>query len=142
MQSPERLVEGGTRHEGRFPARPSIVNPIDAYRGPRRAWRRLRLRLGGLHAHAPRALLIDDHSGRALPGEFGDLRGRPGDGTLQQHAANARGGSPQLPAQLYGGHCQFAKPGYRIEYFFDNPTGQHRIRVDIAATSTAPAFAG
>jgi hypothetical protein len=61
-------------------------------------------------------------------------------GTLHQHAANARGGSPALPGELLdGGHCAFDRPGHRIAYTFDERGGRHRIDVDVAATGAAPA---
>jgi hypothetical protein len=63
-------------------------------------------------------------------------------GALHQHAANAGGGSPLLPTRLYGGHCAFTKPGHTLRYDFDQPTGSHRIAIDIAATAKAPAFSG
>jgi len=63
-------------------------------------------------------------------------------GALHQHAANGRGGSVALPVRLAGGSCSFQRPGYRLEYDFAAGPGRHRLRFDIAATQTAPAFQG
>ncbi len=143
QQSPVRLVEGGRRHEGRFTARPADVNPLDASRGPCRSWRRLRLKewvgFTIMHPGLAASMIIQDAHYLASSEIY--AHSRPG-GQLFQHAANAAGGSPQLPARLYGGRCRFSGKGYRIEYDFGQPGASHVIRVDIAATRRAPAFAG
>jgi hypothetical protein len=139
----ERLVEGGRRHEGRFDGRPSRVNPLDAYSGLRRSWRRLRLKewVGWtlLHPGIYSSMIVQDaHYLASAEMYVYDRESK----VLHQHAANASGGSPQLPATLYGGQCRFAKPGYGLQYTFSEPTGRHRVHIDIAATSTTPAFTG
>jgi hypothetical protein len=140
---PDHLVEGGRRHEGRFAARPTDVNPLDAYTGPRRAWRRLRLKewvgFTLMHPDIYCSMIIQDAHYIASSEIYAYDRAA---GVLHQHAANAGGGSPQLPARLYGGHCAFSKGGHSLRYDFDQPTGSHRIAIDIAATATAPAFSG
>jgi len=61
---------------------------------------------------------------------------------LHQHARTARGGSLELPAKLLDGRCVFRRPGYDLTFDFSREHGQHRLRIDIAATNKAPAIRG
>jgi hypothetical protein len=94
------------RHEGRFATRPTDVNPLDAYAGPRRAWRRLRLKewvgFTLMHPDVYASMIIQDAHYLASSEIYVHDRAA---GALHQRAANARGGSPGLPARFYGGHC-------------------------------------
>ncbi len=143
MQSPDQLVEARRRHEGRFAARPSTVNPLDAYHWPRRAWRALRLKewvgFTLIHPDVYSSMIIQDAHYLASSEIYAHVRAV---GALHQHATNAAGGTPQLPTELYGGQCRFTKPGYRLRYVFDQVAGSHRLSIDVAATAKAPAIAG
>jgi hypothetical protein len=62
------------------------------------------------------------------------------EGTLYQHAANAKGGSLHMPDRLAGAHPVFAKPGYRLEYTFADDGKTANVSGNVAATDKAPAF--
>jgi hypothetical protein len=136
------LVEGGARRYGRLPARPARVNPLDEFTGLPRLLRRPRLKEWAgftlLHPDVWSSLIVQDAQYLASCEIYAHDRAT---GVLHQHAANARGGSAVLPAELlHGGHCCFERPGHRIAYDFDERSGRHTIHVDIAATGAAPAF--
>jgi hypothetical protein len=139
----QQLVEGGRRHQGRFAGRPVSVNPLDEYAGPRRAWRRLRLKewvgFTLMHPDIYSSMIIQDAHYLASSETYAVDRAT---GTLAQHATNAAAGSPALPTELYGNSCAFHKPGYDLRYFWGAEGGNHRVVIDIAATATAPAFTG
>lgn len=140
--APALLVEGGARRFGRLAARPVRVNPLDEFTGPARLLRRLRLKEWAgftlLHPDVWSSMIIQDAQYLASSEVYAHDRRT---GTLHQHAANARGGSAALPADLLdGGHCAFDGSGHRIAYDFAERQGRHTIHVDVAATATAPAF--
>lgn len=139
----DALVQGGTRRYGRFATRPTDVNPLDEYPGLRGRLKALRLKewvgFTLIHPAAYSSLIVQDAHYLASSEIYAYLRSS---GDLHQHAVNARGGSVRLPADLLSGRCRFDKRGYRIEYRFDQAAGRHVLRVEIAATPQAPAFAG
>lgn len=148
MHDISRLVDGGTRRYGRLLARPAVVNPLDEFSGLERALRRTRLKewIGFTLTHPDWAASMILQDARYLASSE-IYAGRRDSGTLYQHAANAAGGSLRLPDALPGRRPGFRKRGYRLEYTFSDGTasgdaGPRRITVDIAATSSAPAFAG
>lgn len=154
MPDPVALVEDRVRHYGRFAARPSRVNPLDEFSGFPRTLRQLRLKewIGFtlIHPDVYSSLIMQDAHYLASSEIYAYHRQR---GSLYQHAANARGGALALPANL-SGHCEFRRPGYRLEYDFAAEPVQplqpaesaqprhHHVRFDIAATGKAPAFRG
>lgn len=137
------LVTDGIRRYGRFAARPAVVNPLDESAGLARVWRRLRLKewIGFtlLHPDWFSSLIMQDANYLASSEIYACDRAR---GTLRQHAASARGGSLRLPSRLPGSNPRFAGPGYELEYAFAGDGKRHALRVDIAATASAPAFRG
>ncbi len=144
MQSPDRLVTGGVRVYGRLAARPASVNPLDEF--TRRYSRRLhRLRLKEwigftlLHPDWYCSLIMQDANYLASSEIYAYDRRTA---TLSQHAANAPGGSLHMPERLTSSHCSFRRKGYRLDFDFSGEQGEHCLRFDIAATNTAPAFAG
>lgn len=161
MPDPVALVENGVRHYGRFATRPSQVNPLAEFGGAQRAVRQVRLKewIGFtlIHPDLYSSLIMQDAHYLASSEIYGYDRHH---GKLYQHAANARGGSLVLPADLSGGRCTFRRPGYELEYEFATDGGQpgrapagpasaqrteprrHTVRFDIAATDKAPAFQG
>ncbi|MER8114314.1 DUF2804 domain-containing protein [Streptomyces sp. NPDC094031] len=144
MSTPERLVEGGTRRWGRLADRPAVVDPLEAYGGGLvRRWKRMRLKEWvGFTLSQPDwyASLIIQDAGYLASSEI-YAYDRAG-GALHQHAANAAGGSPVLPAELLESACGFGRGGYRIAYAFSRASARHRIEIDIAATAKAPAIRG
>ncbi|MGA4540771.1 DUF2804 domain-containing protein [Uniformispora flossi] len=144
MPDPRNLVDAGTRHYGRFGARPANVNPLDEFGGLTRVLRGLRLKewIGFtlLHPDWYASLIMQDAHYLASSEFYAYDRAR---GALHQHAANARGGSLGLPADLLGGsRCAFRRGGYALAYEFAEASGRHRLRFDIAATAKAPAVSG
>lgn len=143
MQNLSSLVEGGIRRYGRFADRPASVNPLDESSGTPRALRRLRLKewIGFTLVHPGlfSSLIMQDANYLASSEIYAYDRARR---ALHQHAANARGGSLRLPQDLPGASPAFSKPGYLLRYDFSPVPGRHRLRIDIAATARAPAFAG
>ncbi|MGV9354144.1 DUF2804 domain-containing protein [Streptomyces misionensis] len=143
MSTPRRLVEDGVRRWGRLPERPVVADPLAAYTGLTRRLKRLRLKewvgFTLLHPDWYSSLIVQD--AHYLAGSEIYAYDRAG-GVLHQHAANASGGSPTLPAELLDGVCRFERDGYRIAYAFHAPSARHRIEVDIAATPKAPAIRG
>ena len=140
---PVSLVEGNVRHYGRFASRPSTVNPNDEFSGLSRALRRLRLKewvgFTLIHPDCYSSLIMQDAQYLASSEIY--LYDRRS-GALHQHAANGRGGSLALPADLLGSQCVFERRGYQITYDFSRDQAQHTLHIDIAATATAPAFQG
>ena len=143
MHHDTRLVSEGTRRYGRLTERPGRVNPLDEFSGPERLLRRLRLKewLGFTLTHPDWAssMILQDAHYLASSEIYAAERGS---GVSLQHAANAAGGSLRLPQSLPGSRPGLRKPGYLLEYEFSDGGGPHRIRIDIAATDSAPAFAG
>lgn len=143
MYGSECLVDGGTRRYGRLQTRPANLNPLDEFTGLTRALRRLRLKewIGFTLVHPGwfSSLIMQDANYLASSEIYACERAT---GALHQHAANARGGSLRLPAALPGGNPVFRRPGYRLEYEFSAGGAPHRLRIDITATATAPAFRG
>ncbi|TFV46884.1 DUF2804 domain-containing protein [Blastococcus sp. TF02A-35] len=144
MTTPERLVESGSRHYGWFDARPRDVNPVDEFRGLGRRWHDFRLKewvgFTLVHPEVAGAMIIQEAKYLASS-EFyvRDL----GSQQLTEFAVNARGGFAQLPRVLLdGAHCEFTKPGYSLQYDFDDAGGSHRIRFEFAATEQSEAVSG
>lgn len=135
------LVEDGVRRWGRFEQRPDHVNPLDQYAGTQRLRQRLRLKewLGWtvLHPELSSSMIIQDAHYLASSEIY--VRDAAS-GVLTQHARNARGGSPALPAALYGSSPSFRGPGYEIDYSFGPVGGEHRIRVAVDAHGSEPAL--
>jgi len=143
MSTPHRLVEDGIRHWGRLSGRPAAVNPLDAYTSLTRRLKSLRLKewvgFTLLHPDWYSSLIIQDAHYLASSEIYAYDRAG---GTLHQHAANAFGGRPTLPAELLESACRFERDGYRIAYSFSRASARHRIELDIAATPKAPAIRG
>lgn len=137
----DRLVVAGTRRYGRLPARPAVVDPLAEYRGLARARRRLRLKewvgFTLLHPEIASSLILQDAHYLASSEIYVYDRTS---GALHQHAANAQGGSLNLPHNLMNNSCAIDRRGYRIAYDFSEETGRHRITVDVTATGQAPAI--
>lgn len=138
----ESLVTAGERAWGRFTTRPRNANPLDAYAGARRAWQGLRLKdwLGWtlMHPEISSSMIIQDSHYLASSEIYvRDAR----TGALTQHSRNARGGSARLPGVLYPSAPSLHAAGYAIDYTFGEADGEHRIRVDIAATKSEAALA-
>ena len=142
MPTTDRLVQDGTRRYGRFAVRPASVNPLDEFGGVARAARRWRLKewVGFMLTNPDwySSLIMQDAQYVASSELYAYDRRR---GALHQHAATKRGGSLGLPAD-FDGRCVFRRRGYALEYELGGPDGRHRLRFDIAATDTAPAFEG
>jgi Protein of unknown function (DUF2804) len=159
MADPAALVEDGVRHYGRFAARPVKVNPLEEFSSPARALRQVRLKewIGFtlIHPDLYCSLIMQDAHYLASSEIYAyDRRA----GRLCQHQANARGGTLALPADLSGSHCVFRRPGYELQYDFAAGDGQperahtsqagrrearrHIVRIDIAATGSAPTLQG
>jgi Protein of unknown function (DUF2804) len=131
----------GGRQYGRFAARFDCVNPLDEYAGVTRSLRRLRLKewvgFTLLHPELYSSMIIQDANFLASS----EIYAYPAAvGRLFQHAANAKGGSLRMPERLLGSHPVFSKPGYRLEYSFDEDGKSARIFGDVSATEKAPAF--
>ncbi|MFR9793489.1 DUF2804 domain-containing protein [Streptomyces sp. MB22_4] len=143
MSTPQRLVQDGVRHWGRLPDRPAVANPLDVYAGFTRRVKSLRLKewvgFTLLHPDWYSSLIIQDAHYLASSEIYAYDRTR---GVLHQHAANASGGSPTLPAELLERACRFERDGYRIACSFSRASARHRIELDIAATPKAPAVRG
>ncbi|WP_194913732.1 DUF2804 domain-containing protein [Catenulispora rubra] len=137
----DRLVVAGTRRYGRLPNRPAVVDPLAEYQGLARAHRRLRLKewvgFTLLHPEIYSSLILQDAHYLASSEIYVYDRDSA---RLHQHAANALGGSLNLPHNLMDNSCAIAQRGYRIAYDFSEQTGRHRIKVDIAASGQAPAI--
>jgi hypothetical protein len=148
MPGPDSLVDNGLRRYGRFAARPASVNPLDEFTGLARRLRRLRLKewIGFtlLHPDWYSSLIIQDANYLASSEIYAyDRRAGAPAGALHQHAVNGRGGSLAMPTRLSGGHCSFQRRGYRLGYDFAAAPGRrHILRLDIAATHSAPAIQG
>lgn len=140
--TPINLVEGHKRRYGRFTSRPSNVNPLDEFGGLARAFRNYRLKewvgFTMIHHDWYSSFIIQDAHYLGSSEIYAYDRQSK---SLYQHAANS-GPGLGLPADLYGGHCEFVKPGYKIAYDFARDQTQHILRFDIAATEKAPAFQG
>ena len=139
----DRLVVAGTRRYGRLPTRPAVVDPLAEYHGVARARRRLRLKewvgFTLLHPEVYSSLILQD--AHYLAGSEIYVYDRTAT-VLHQHAANARGGSLNLPHNLMDNSCAIDRPGYHIAYDFSEQTGRHHIKVEIASTGEAPAISG
>jgi hypothetical protein len=137
----QTLVTQGRRATGLFDTRPVRVNPLDAFAGPRRALRRLRLKewIGWtfMHPELSASMILQDANYLASSEIY--VRDAASQ-RLTQHATNARGGSLALPEALYGSSPRIERPGYRIHYRLGPLGGTHRIQVDIAAKGTEPAI--
>ncbi|MBO0842440.1 MAG: DUF2804 domain-containing protein [Nocardioides sp.] len=136
----DALVADGARRTGRLPARPTRVNPLDAYSGLGRRLRRLRLKEWvGFTLLSPEfasSMILQD-AGYLASSEIYVRSLRTG--TLTQHARNARAGSLRLAERLYGSRPEIAHPGYRIAYEWGAEGGEHRVTVDVdASASDAP----
>jgi len=137
----ETLVTDGHRATGLFGGRPTRVNPLDGFSGPRRALQRLRLKewIGWtfMHPELSASMILQDANYLASSEIYvRDATSK----RLTQHAANARGGSLALPEVLYGSSPAFERRGYRIAYDLGPLGGTHRIHVDVAAKGDEPAI--
>ncbi|MEY9930140.1 hypothetical protein ABH926_004782 [Catenulispora sp. GP43] len=139
----DRLVVSGIRRYGRLPARPTVVDPLAEYQGLARARRRLRLKewvgFTLLHPEVYSSLILQDAHYLASSEIYVFDRTAT---VLHQHAANARGGSLNLPHNLMDNSCAIDRPGYHVAYDFSEHTGRHHIKIDVAATGEAPAITG
>jgi len=137
----DRLVVAGTRRYGRLPSRPAVVDPLAEYQGLARARRRLRLKewvgFTLLHPEIYSSLILQDAHYLASSEIYVYDRASA---LLHQHAANALGGSLNLPHNLMDNSCAIAQRGYHVAYDFSEHTGKHHIEVDIAASGQAPAI--
>jgi hypothetical protein len=139
----KRLATRGERVYGRLVARPVHVDPLAEFGPVARRLRRLRLKewIGFtlLHPEWAASLIVQDAHYLASSEIYAAHRT---DGTRHEHSAAARGGSLRLPAVLQG-QVGIRRPGHVITYTFAAPGSRmHTIRIDIAATATAPAFQG
>jgi len=137
----ETLVTHGERATGLFDARPTRVNPLDAFSGIRRTARRLRLKewIGWtfMHPELSASMILQDANYLASSEIYvRDAASR----RLTQHSATGRGGSLHLPEALYGSAPSIERPGYRIAYDLGPLGGTHRIAVEIAAKGEEPAI--
>ena len=137
----ETLVTHGHRATGLLGTRPTRVNPLDAFAGPRRLLRRLRLKewIGWTFMHpelSASMVLQDAHYLASSEIYVRDASSK----RLTQHAVTTRGGSLALPEALYGSSPAIDRPGYRIGYDLGPLGGTHRIHVDIAAKGEEPAI--
>ena len=137
------LVPERVRTYGRFESRPQVVDPLEAFAGVEQRLRRLRLKewIGFtlIHPELYSSLVMQDAHYLASSEIYAFDRRR---GELHEHASNARGGSPALPRELFGGECVYTRPGYELVYTFGAEHQTHRISFDIAASRRAPAMHG
>ncbi len=137
------LVSGYNRTYGRLSSRPRVVNPLDEFAGleQRLRWLRLKEWIGFtlIHPELYSSMVIQDAHYLASSEIYTyDIRA----GQLHQYASTALGGSLQMPLELFGSECSYARPGHEIEYEFGAERGTHAIRFEAAATERAPALAG
>jgi hypothetical protein len=143
MITVDALVEHRSQHWGRFTSRPGLVDPLDAFAGPRRAWERFRLKewvgFTLIHPDWGGSMIIQDAKYLATSEIYGFDRAT---GELYEHSAAGRGRAV-LPARLFDdGRCSFEVNGYRVQYAFDPDRRQHRIMIDIDESSAGPGFRG
>jgi hypothetical protein len=138
-----RLVDGGARLYGRFADRPAIVNPLDEFRGVERLLRRLRLKewvgFTLTHPECFCSFVVQDANYLASAELFVFDRATR---SLTQYARAARGGSLDLPEELFDGRVSFLRRGYAITYEFSRERGRHVLRFDIDPTKSAPVLRG
>lgn len=144
MTAPQRLVQDGVRHYGRFDGRVRDVNPVDAHHGVARLWREFRLKewigFGLVHPEMSGAMIMQDVKYLASSELF--VRDQA-TGVLVEKSARFRGASLGLPDDLlHGGHCRVKTRRYLLDYAFDAPAGTITIRMDCAADRRGPAIAG
>lgn len=143
MSALDRLAVPGARHWGRLPGRPADADPLAEFTGLGRRLRRLRLKewvgFTLLHPELASSVIIQD--AQYLSSSEFYLFDRAA-GVLHQHSATSHGGAPALPTVLLEGVCHFQRRGYRISYSFAESSGRHRVEVDLAATTKAPAITG
>jgi hypothetical protein len=132
----------GTRLFGRFPSRPTIVDPLAVRSLVPRALRALRLKqwVGWTLVHP-------DWAGGMILQDTGYLAGsglylaNKRTGARHRWDANARGGSLRLPLDLFGSDVACHKGGFGVEYHFAR--GERiRIVIDVAAHDDEPAASG
>jgi hypothetical protein len=137
----DSLVSGGVRRYGRLESRPMRVNPLDEYSRVPRSLRSLRLKewVGFTLVHPDwfSSLIIQDAHYLSSSEIYAYDRSAK---ALYQHASTM-GGSLGMPAGLDGERVAWNRPGYSIGYDFA-AGGPYTLTFDIAATATAPAFAG
>jgi hypothetical protein len=139
----DALVEHRSRRWGRLAGRPDLVNPLDAFTGPRRRWESFRLKewIGFtlIHPDWASSMIIQDAKYLATSEIYGFHRAT---GDLYERSAAGRGRA-QLPARLFdAGRCVFDTDGHRLEYAFDRDHDHHRILINISGSPARPAFSG
>lgn len=139
----ELVDDRGARRHGRFPARPTSVDPLAARSLVPRALRRLRLKewVGWtlLHPDWACSMILQD-AGYLASAELYLAERRTG--TTHQYAANGRGGSLGLPTDLFSSRVAFRSGGFGLEYRLSRTAGKHTIVVDLAAQGDEPAVTG
>jgi hypothetical protein len=129
---------------GRLAERPRNVDRLAGSRGIGRRWQDFRLKewvgFTLFHPELYGSMIIQDAKYLASAEFYVHERGS---GALHEHAANAKRSALELPTELlFGGACGFEASGFSLHYGFDTDAGQHRIRVEIAATAKAAAISG
>ncbi|WP_227837750.1 DUF2804 domain-containing protein [Nocardia aurantia] len=141
MFEPRSLVENGVRHYGRLGARPVSVNPLDEFRGPWRRLRRTRLKEWAgftvLHPEIYASMILQDAKYLASSEIYVHDRAT---GVLHQHEQVAPPGAVRFAGRLIGSSVALRRKRYALSYEF--AADRHRIEIDIAATTDAPAFTG
>lgn len=130
----EQLVVDGVRRHGRFETRPLDVDPLDESSWLPRGLRRFRLKewvgFTLLHPELSSSMILQEAHYLASSEIY--VRDQYG---MVEHSRNVRGGSLQLPHQLFPSSPSIDVKGYRISYdWADTPKGQHRIKVTVDAT--------
>jgi len=140
MLDASRLVEDGRRHFGRFAHTP-LANPLDAARGPVRAyeWFRTKEWVGFtlLHPELACSMIMQDAKYLATSEIYVFDRASQ---AFDQRSASRLGGSLRLPADLLHSACAFESSGYRLGYAFD--ADKVIVAVDIAPSDKGPAIRG
>lgn len=144
VTAPQRLVEDGVRHYGRFAERVRETNPVDAHRGLSRLWHEFRLKewvgFALIHPEMSGAMIMQDAKYLASSELF--VRDQA-TGVLVEKSARFRGGSLGLPDDLlHGGRCRVKTRRYLLDYDFEADAGTITVRIDCAADRRGPAIAG
>jgi len=134
------LVEHGQRYLGRFEATP-LANPLDQFRGPRRAYERFRTKewVGFTLVHRDMAgsMIIQDAK-YMVTGEL-YVYDRADD-VLAQYAANKFLASGKLPANLLQNRCTFTAGAFGLGYDFSDD--EVVVAINIAGASENPGVKG
>ncbi|MGB3520184.1 MAG: DUF2804 family protein, partial [Mycobacterium sp.] len=135
MTAPQRLVQDGVRHYGRFDGRVRDTNPVDAHSGLSRLWREFRLKewvgFALIHPEMSGAMIMQDVKYLASSELF--VRDQA-TGVLVEKNARLRGASLRLPDDLlHGGRCRVKTRRYLLDYDFGAGAGTVTVRIDCAA---------